>query len=96
MGLRITLLLDVKNGSELIQWSTVIGASLIALVIDVKSRRIPNLLCGSLLLLGLIWSVWQGGFAGLAEALAAMALLALPFISLFLFAGGGAGDAKLM
>ena len=36
------------------------------------------------------------GAAGLASALGAMLVLAAPFIILYLFAGGGAGDAKLM
>jgi Flp pilus assembly protein protease CpaA len=49
-----------------------------------------------LLLVGLIWAAWFGGLAGLAEAAGACALLALPYVLLFLFVGGGAGDAKLM
>lgn len=79
----------------IIQWGVVIGASLAAAAIDVKYRRIPNLLCGPLFLAGLLWSVGNNGVKGLAEALAASVLLSLPFIVLFIFAGGGAGDAKL-
>ena len=79
-----------------IQWGVVIGASLIAAVSDLRARRIPNLLCGPLFAAGLIWAAWQGGVDGLGNAAAASVVLAVPFVILFIFAGGGAGDAKLM
>jgi len=78
------------------QWGVVIGASLVAALGDLKEKRIPNALTFPVLIIGLIWSAWFGGLAGLAEAAGACALLALPYIILFLFFGGGAGDAKLM
>ena len=78
-----------------IQWGVVIGASLVAAVTDIRTRRIPNWLTGSLFVAGLVWSGVIGGFNGFIEALAAGVVLALPFILLFIFAGGGAGDAKL-
>jgi Flp pilus assembly protein protease CpaA len=78
------------------QWGAVIGASLAAAACDVTSRRIPNLLTGPFFLAGLVWAPLAGGLAGLADGLAASILLAAPFIFLFAFAGGGAGDAKLM
>lgn len=37
-----------------------------------------------------------GGWSGLADSVLATLLLALPYVLLFIFAGGGAGDAKLM
>ena len=78
------------------QWGVVIGASLLAAVWDLRERRIPNALTFPLLIVGLIWAAWFGGLAGLAEAAGACALLALPYVLLFIFVGGGAGDAKLM
>ena len=78
------------------QWGVVIGASLLAAVGDLKERRIPNALTFPVFVVGLIWATWFGGISGLAEAAGACALLALPYIILFLFFGGGAGDAKLM
>ena len=78
-----------------IQWGVIIGASLVAAIIDVRTRRIPNLLCGLLFLAGLLWSLANNGVKGLAEGMAAAVLLSLPFVFFFLFAGGGAGDAKL-
>jgi prepilin peptidase CpaA len=85
-----------ENKIVLLQWGVVIGASLIAAVLDLRARRIPNLLCGPLFITGLIWAAWQGGVNGLGNAFLAGVLLALPFVILFIFAGGGAGDAKLM
>lgn len=78
------------------QWGVVIGASLGGAVMDLRTRRIPNALCGPLLVAGLLWSIWYGGVEGLGKAVAACILLAMPFVLMFLFAGGGAGDAKLM
>jgi len=78
------------------QWGVVIGASLIAALGDLKEKRIPNALTFPLLVVGLLWAVWFGGLSGFAEAAGACALLALPYVLLFIFVGGGAGDAKLM
>ncbi len=79
-----------------LQWGVVIGASLVAAALDVWSHRIPNGLTGSLLLSGLVWSAYSGGLGGLGLSLAACVILALPFVVLFIVAGGGAGDAKMM
>jgi len=78
-----------------IRWGVVIGASLVAAVMDVRTRRIPNRLCGPLFLGGIIWAGWQNGTDGLLEAFGAAALMSFLFVVLFIFAGGGAGDAKL-
>lgn len=88
--------MNAKLALTLIPWVAVIATSLWAMLYDLKQGRIPNILAGGSLLGGLIWSSCMGGAAGLAHALGAMALLAAPFIVLFLLAGGGAGDAKLM
>jgi len=79
-----------------LQWGAILGASLTAAVWDVTDRRIPNVLTGALLLGGLVWATWVGKAWGLADSVVACLMLALPYVILFLFAGGGAGDAKLM
>ena len=79
-----------------LQWGTVLGASLVAAFWDLRSRRIPNLLTFPLVLGGWAASASFSGGAGLVDSLAATVLLAAPFVLLFVFAGGGAGDAKLM
>jgi len=79
-----------------LQWSVCILASAVAAYTDIQSRRIPNLLTGPVFLAGCIASFAFASWEGLADSLAACLLLALPYVLLFLFAGGGAGDAKLM
>jgi Flp pilus assembly protein protease CpaA len=80
----------------LFQWGAVIGASLIAAVCDARTKRIPNWLTLPLLATGLVWRLSFGGITELLSSLGGCLLLALPFVILFVFAGGGAGDAKLM
>ena len=80
----------------LYQWLVVLTVTLVAVLYDLRIRLIPNWLtlpfffCG----LGVAWGV--SGWAGLSDALVGAILLAVPYIVLYLFAGGGAGDAKLM
>lgn len=91
------LLSNIANeGMAVFQWGVVICASLVAACGDLRERRIPNALTFPLLAVGLIWASWLGGLPGLVEAAAACVLLALPYVLMFMFAGGGAGDAKLM
>ncbi|MEX0745880.1 MAG: A24 family peptidase [Phycisphaeraceae bacterium] len=78
------------------QWGAVVGASLVAAFWDWRCRRIPNLLTGPLLVAGLASAVWAGGWWGLTDACVACIMLAFPYVLLFVFAGGGAGDAKMM
>ena len=85
-----------EQGSPLLQWGVVVGASLIAACTDLAWRRIPNYLTFPLLGSGLIFAGSQAGLAGVADSLTACIVLAVPYILLFLFAQGGAGDAKLM
>ena len=80
----------------LYRWGVVIGASLVAACFDLRQGRIPNALTLPLLGIGLVLVTWLGGFAALAESTGACALMALPYVLLFIFVGGGAGDAKLM
>lgn len=79
-----------------LQWGAVLGASLVAATTDVSTGRIPNKLVAPVAAAGLLWACCTGGLAGLAGALVGAALLMLPFVLLFILAGGGAGDAKLM
>jgi prepilin peptidase CpaA len=87
-----------------LQWGAVIGASLAAAVLDLRSNRIPNWLTLPLWAAGLAHAAiagslagqWPGALAGLGGALAASFILALPFFLLFALFHGGASDAKLM
>lgn len=78
------------------QWLVVLVVALIAAVTDTRSRRIPNILTLPAFVGGLCWAAAVGGLAGMADSLAGAVLAMTPFVLLFVFAGGGAGDAKLM
>ena len=80
----------------LLQWGVVLAAALVAGWTDLRDRRIPNLLTGPVFVGGLGVAAGLGGWAGLGDAVLASAIAALPFLFLFAFAAGGAGDAKLM
>jgi Flp pilus assembly protein protease CpaA len=79
-----------------LQWSVVVSASVVAAMTDIASRRIYNWLTVPVAAGGLAYGTYVGGMPGLAESLAACAILALPYVFLFVFARGGAGDAKMM
>jgi prepilin peptidase CpaA len=61
-----------------------------------RIRRIPNLLTAPFFVGGLCFAACLGGFAGLEESIGGCVLTAAPYLILFLWAGGGAGDAKMM
>lgn len=78
------------------QWVAVLCIAVVAAVTDCRTRRIPNLLTLPAFVGGLCWAVMVGGLTGLADSLLAAAVVMAPFVLMFVFAGGGAGDAKLM
>ena len=78
------------------QWTAVILAAFVGAVIDLRTRRVPNLLVVLTLVSGLAWAIWRKGWPGAADGLVSALVLATPFVVLFVFGGGGAGDAKLM
>lgn len=78
------------------EWIVVMAIALLAGLTDAFSRRVPNILTMPAWILGLAWALGDGGLGKFAEVLAASMILAAPYILLFVFVGGGAGDAKLM
>lgn len=88
----------VWSSSDLLPttWLVIITGSVVAAVIDIRTGRIPNWLTIPILLSGWMNACIQSGILGFGESLLAAVLLALPFVLLFTFAGGGAGDAKMM
>ena len=87
---------DVSGSAVLFQWGVILTASLVAALWDIKSRRIPNILTLPLFAAGLLQAAMFSGWDGFKSAFLASVILALPYVVLFIFAGGGAGDAKLM
>jgi len=80
----------------LLPWAVVLVACAVGCVTDLRARRLPNALTLVLWVTGLVYSGATGDLAGLGLALLASVLLAVPYVILWLCAGGGAGDAKLM
>lgn len=77
-------------------WVLLLLAGAVASVPDVREHRIPNWLTLPLLAAGLLYMGIMGGGAGLGDAVAGAAVASSVFVVGYLFAGGGAGDAKLM
>ena len=69
---------------------------LASVVIDIKSRKIPNYLTFSAMIIGLCISLFAGGIVGLINSfyglLTGFALLIVPYM----LGGMGAGDVKLL
>ena len=85
-----------ENYMHLLQWGAVIGTSLVAALWDIRTRRIPNKLTFPFFFIGMIYSGINGGAWGFLESILAGIVLSIPFLILYAFAGGGAGDVKLM
>ena len=82
--------------NAIVPWVVAGAASLVAALIDVRRRRIPNWLTGPLLLGGIVWSIWMARATGLGDSLLGALIAGGPFIVVWLIGGGGAGDAKMM
>jgi len=78
------------------QWAVICLAALIGAVTDLRSRSIPNWLTIPVWFAGLAFALVQFGTMGLMDAILGSVVVALPYVLLFLFAEGGAGDAKMM
>jgi prepilin peptidase CpaA len=70
--------------------------AIVGAIYDVKSRRIPNLLTGPSIILGLSMHLALGGWRQMLCSLAAGLVCGLVFLLFYLAGGMGAGDVKLM
>ena len=77
-------------------WGVALLAASIGAATDTFDRRLPNWLTVPVWTVGLAFAFGAGGLGGLGGSLLASVLCATPFVALFLFARGGAGDAKMM
>jgi prepilin peptidase CpaA len=76
--------------------ATALLCAAIAAVCDLKTRRIPNLLTGPSILLGLLLHLVLGGWSELGWSAAAALIGGGIFLVFYLAGGMGAGDVKLM
>jgi prepilin peptidase CpaA len=68
----------------------------IAAYTDVRRRKIPNWLTLPFFLLGWVYQGWSHGWGGLSDGLLGFALGFGTYFVLWMVAGGGGGDVKLM
>ena len=78
-----------------IAWWPTLAVLVVAVITDLRSRRIPNWLVLPFLCAGFAVRGWQQGWSGVGHGLEGMGLGALIFGVLFLMGGMGAGDVKL-
>jgi len=64
--------------------------------IDGRQLRVPNWLTFPMILSGLAYSAWVGGWAGLEDGLVGMCVGLATLLPLYAVGGMGAGDVKLM
>lgn len=82
----------------LTNWSVklVCVALIVAAWIDGKELRVPNWITFPMVLTGLIYNTWVGGWGGMGEGLLGMAVGLACLLPLYAVGGMGAGDVKLM
>ena len=85
----------ISYGAHIYAAAAVLTASTGA-IFDIRSRRIPNALTGSAIVVGLAAHALLDGWSGLGTSLEAGLLCGLIFFLFFLAGGMGAGDVKLM
>lgn len=71
-------------------------ALIAATLTDIKSRRIPNVLCLGLIIAGLFLQMHTAGLEGLWTGMGGMVAGLIVFLPFYLGGGMGAGDVKLM
>lgn len=74
----------------------VIAISVVACVVDVRTRRIPNFLTFGAALGGLLIQILAGGLQGALAATGGWLVGTLLFLPFFLLRGMGGGDVKLL
>ena len=74
----------------------VVVIAILAVIFDLRSRRIPNWLTLGAAAAALIYALATGGFVGLRQAVLAWTVGAAIFFPLFALRGMGAGDVKLI
>ena len=73
-----------------------LGSSALACYTDLQARRIPNWLCGTVLITGFCVQTRNHGWPGSLEALSGLLICGLVFLVFYLAGGTGAGDVKLI
>jgi len=78
-----------------IAWWPTVFVLAVAIVTDLRSRRIPNWLTLPFMATGIIAGAWLGGWQGLGQSLGGLALGGVIYGLLCFMGGMGMGDVKL-
>jgi len=73
-----------------------VAVVVVAALIDLRTRRIPNLLTFGASAVALGYHAWTNGLSGIGHGAAGWATGTAVFLPMFLLGGMGAGDVKLM
>lgn len=76
--------------------AAVLGVAAVAVLCDLRTRRIPNVLTFGAAAGALIFSLFAGGVTALGYSIAGWLVGAALFFPLFALGGMGAGDVKLL
>lgn len=79
-----------------VRWCAVLLLGLAAAETDLRSGRVPNRLLVPFWVAGVCLSLLAGGISGLMDGVVGCLIMGGPYVVFFVWAGGGAGDAKLM
>lgn len=77
------------------EW-TALAVGGMAVVTDLRTRRVPNVLTFGAALAAFAFAAWTAGWSGLAASLAGWGVGCAVFLPFFLLGGLGAGDVKLL
>lgn len=86
----------IQIDRELVYPAAACICATIGSVFDVKSRRVPNLLTGPAILIGLVLHLSLGGWRQMLVSAAAGLVCGVVFLVFYLAGGMGAGDVKLI
>src|SRR4051812_46201422 len=78
-----------------IAWWPTVMVMIVAMVTDLRSRRIPNWLVFPFLSAGVVVSTVSGGWSGLGQSLLGILMAAVLMGLLYVLGGMGMGDVKL-
>jgi prepilin peptidase CpaA len=86
----------MSTGVESVQGIVAIAIALVASVLDIRTRRIPNILTFGAAAAGLLFHVCSGGLRGAGFSAGGWATGLVLFLPWFALRGMGAGDVKLL
>lgn len=88
--------MELNSINNALLFTIVLTVLTIAVLFDLRFRRIPNWLTFPAMIAGLAFNTYIGGISGLLLSLGGLLVGFGVFIAFYMFGGMGAGDVKLM